>query len=80
MNLHLVNIVNRSMGPDVWAYLHSNVDDYENDRVLVLHCERAKAPVYVKEGNSQHFYVRTGPSTTELPVGYVTDYIKQRFG
>ena len=80
MNLHLVNIVNRRMGPDVWAYLHSNVDDYEGDRVLVLHCERAKSPVYVKDDNGEHFYVRTGPSTTELPVGLVTDYIKQRFG
>ena len=80
MNLHLVNIVNRSMGPGVWAYLHSNVDEFEDDRVLVLHCDRAKSPVYVKEDNGAHFYVRTGPSTTELPVGYVTDYIKQRFG
>ena len=80
MNLHLVNIVNRSMGPGVWAYLHSNLDDYEDGRVLVLHCEKARAPVYVKEDSSEHFYVRTGPSTTELPVGYVADYIKQRFG
>lgn len=80
MNLHLVNLVNRSMGPGVWAYLHSNVDDYEDDRVLVLHCEKAKSPVYVKENNSEHFYVRTGPSTTELPVGLVSEYVKQRFG
>ena len=80
MNLHLVNIVNRSLGPSVWAYLHSNMDDYEDDRVLVLHCEKAKSPVYVKEDNGKHFYVRTGPSTTELPIEFVTEYIMQRFG
>ena len=80
MGLHLVNIVNRSMGADVWAFMHANFDDFEDGRVLVVRCEKAPAPVYVNDGNEEHFYVRTGPSTTELPVSLALKYISRRFG
>ena len=80
MHLHLVNIVNSSIGAPVWAYMHANLDDLEDGRVLVVRCEKARAPVYVKDGSAERFYVRTGPSTTELPVGKAFEYIRQRFG
>ena len=79
MGLHLVNIVKRSMGPIVWASMHANFDDYEDDRVLVVHCKKSSSPVYVTDSDAQHFYIRTGPSTTELSVGQAHEYIKQRF-
>ena len=79
MHQHLVNIVDRSMDALVWAYLHANFDDYEEGRVLVVRCEKAKAPVYVKDGKDQRFYVRQGPSTRELPVGDAHQYISHRF-
>lgn len=80
MGLHLVNIVNRSIGADVWGFMHANFDDFEDGRVLAVRCEKAPAPVYVKDGNAERFYVRTGPSTTELPVSMAMKYITQRFG
>ena len=79
MSLHLVNIVNRSMGANVWAFMHANFDDFEGGRVLVVRCDKAHAPVYVNDGSGELFYVRTGPSTTELPVRLALDYISQRF-
>ena len=33
----------------------------------------------VKDGEIERFYVRTGPSTTELTASQTQDYIKQRF-
>ncbi len=80
MGLHLVNIVNRSIGPDVWAFMHANFDDLDEGRVLAVRCDKAPDPVYVRDGNTERFYVRTGPSTTELPVRVAMKYIAQRFG
>ena len=79
MSLHLVNIVNRSMGPNAWASIHANFNDYEDDRVLVVRCKKSSSPIYVTDSDAQHFYIRTGPSTTELSVSQAHDYIKQRF-
>ena len=79
MTLHLVNIVNRSIGPNAWAYMHPNFDDFEGGRVLAVRCEKARVPIYVRDGNSQHFFIRTGPSTTELSLESALEYINQRF-
>ena len=79
MALHLTNIVNERMGANVWAYLHANFEDLEDDRVLVVRCEKSSAPIYVKDGNTERFFVRTGPATTELPVSSATEYIQRHF-
>ena len=79
MGLHLTNIVNQSMGESVWAYLHTNFDDYNDGRVLVVRCERARAAVYVEHSGETRFYVRTGPSTTQLSVDQAMKYINGRF-
>lgn len=79
MSLHLVDIVNSSMGEKVWIALHVNFDDYEGMRVMVVHCQRSPFPVYVKDGNTDRFYVRTGPATNELSGDQMVNYIKHRF-
>ena len=79
MSLHLDNIVNSRIGPVAAAYMHANFDDFEDGRVLTVRCERARSPVYVKNGNTYHFFIRSGPSTRELSVKDANDYINQRF-
>ena len=80
MSLHLVNMVNEQMGPTAMTMIHTSFDDYEDARVLVASCQRSPTEVYLKEGQVQRFYVRTGPSATEVTGGAMVDYIHQRFG
>jgi len=79
MSLHLVNIVKDRMGPGVMTAMNTHFDDYENNRVMIIRCKRSSNPVYVKDENVERFYIRTGPSTTELTLSQAQSYIKQRF-
>lgn len=79
MYLHLVNIVNRSMGKRAWGAMHVIFDDYKGARVMVVRCEQSPAPIFLKDGNTNRFYVRTGPATEEMSVEEAVDYIKHRF-
>ena len=79
MNLHLVNIVKSRMGIPAMTTLHVNFDDHDDCRVMVVKCRKALTPVFVKDGDTERFYIRTGPSTTELSPSQTQDYIKQRF-
>ena len=80
MSLHLVNIVKSRMGILAMPALHVHFDDYNDSRVMVVQCQTAPTPVFVKDGDTERFYLRTGPSTTELSPSQTQDYIKQRFG
>lgn len=79
MGLHLVNLVNGKMGPQTMTFMHIRFDEFENRRVMAIECHRSSKPVFVKEGESEHFYIRTGPSTTQLTPTQTLEYIKHRW-
>lgn len=79
MSLHLVNIVKSRMGPQAMTFMHLHFEDFEDSRVMAVKCNKAAAAVFVKDEDIERFYVRTGPSTTELSTSETHEYIKQRF-
>ena len=78
--LHLVNLIRDRIGPHQMMFVHPHFEDFEDKRVLVVECQPSQSPVYVKDGNGERFYIRTGPSTTDLTASLMAPYIKQRFG
>lgn len=74
--LHLVNIVNSRIGPEAMLEMHAHFEDYKGVRVLVVACPRSPKPVYVSDGNTDRFYVRTGPSSRELTAKETVSYVK----
>jgi hypothetical protein len=80
MALHLVNIIKSRMGVQAMANIHLHFEDYKDGRVLVAKTEKISSPVFVIDPeNKERFYIRTGPSTTELTPSQTQEYIKQRF-
>jgi len=79
MGLHLVNLLKDRIGGHHALNVHPKFDDFGNGRALVIDCQPAKAPAYVKDGTSERFFVRYGPSTQELPGSQAQEFIKQRF-
>jgi hypothetical protein len=79
MSLHLVNIIKTRMGIQALTNLHAHFDDQEDCRVMVVKCRKSPKPVFLKDGEAERFYIRTGPSTTELSASQTQEYIKQRF-
>jgi len=79
MGLHLVNIVKSRMGIQAMTSLHAHFDDHDDCRVMVVKCRRAPSPVFVKDGETERFYIRTGPSTTELSASQTQEYVKRNF-
>ena len=80
MNLHLVHLIRDRIGPQHMMYIHPRFDDYDGTRVLMVECQRGRDPVYVKDGNSERFYIRTGAATSELSASQMQQFIRRRFG
>ena len=79
MNLHLINLIKDNLGVEVLTEVHFHFEDYDSQRVMVVQCGKAPDAVFVKDGNLERFYIRTGPSTTELSAKQAQDYIKKNF-
>jgi hypothetical protein len=79
MNQHLVNLIRDRIGPQQMLFMHPRFEDYENARVLVVDCKRSPMLVYVKDGNMEHFFIRTGAATNEFTGNQMQQFIKHRF-
>ena len=76
MSQHLAHVVNGRIGKKAWAAIQAEFKDVHGVRVLVVRCDRASSPVYVKGGV---FYIRTTTTTEELSVEDGHEYIKGHF-
>jgi len=79
MNLYLVDLLKSRVGAPAMLYIHPRFDDYQDERVLVVECQESKSPIFVKDGNIERFYIRTGAATTELSASQIQQFTKQRF-
>jgi predicted HTH transcriptional regulator len=78
-SLHLINLLKDRLGGQHAINVHPRFDDFEGARVLVVKCDKAKAPVFVADGQRERFFVRYGPSTQELLGAAAQAFIQQRF-
>lgn len=82
MGLHLVNLIKDRIGDVFLPYVHAHFDDQDDQRVLVVRCEKGPRAAFLKDttsGGQQRFFVRGGNATVELSGTGMTEYIQQRF-
>lgn len=60
-------------------YVHPRFEDFDGERVFAIECLPSRSPVFLRDGRDEHFYIRTGPSTTELQPSKAEQVIRQRF-
>ena len=79
MLLHLDNLIKERVGGQHILHIQPRFDEFEGKKVLVVDCKKGKAPVFVRDGNAEKFFVRAGASTMELSSSQTHEYVKQRF-
>jgi hypothetical protein len=79
MNLHLVNLIKDRLGPQHMLHIEPRFESVDGKRVLVVRCKPSNMPVFLKDGNTEQFFARTGAATTELLPSQIQAYIQQRF-
>jgi len=78
-NLHLTNLIKQNIGKE-----NLNLISIENlkikDKFLTrIYCKPSKKPIFIKQNQLEEFYIRTGPSTTQITGNEFLEYIKKRF-
>lgn len=76
--LHFKNLINQHIGAELSRHLQFAIVRMEDKQVGVVSCARSSEPAYLKTGKSEAFYIRSGPSSDELPVSKVVAYLRIR--
>lgn len=77
--LHLDNLIKKSLGQPVYVCLNIECDEINGGRILAVECKPSDKPVFLKNGDSEEFYIRAGASSPAVPPSHAHEYIQQRF-
>ena len=77
--LHLINLIRDKIGVQHMRFIKITFEEINSKQIVRADCKRGVVPAYLKKGNTELFYIRSGPSTTELPTSEIHDYVADRF-
>lgn len=77
--LHFANLVNGRIGKRFADVIHWALETVGDKKVLRIDCDKGSSPVFLKTGEQEEFFIRTGPSTVQLTASEVLDYSRRRF-
>ena len=77
--LHFTNLINNKFGKQFTDYISWDMREVQGKQVFRIDCRRSPAPVFLKLGERDELYIRSGPSTVLLSSREVLEYSKNHF-
>ena len=78
MNLHFTHMISNGIGDEFLPYIWFALVDIEGKTIMVVNCDKCKKPVFFKDGKTEEFYVRSGPSSIVLTGKSLVNYVSNR--
>lgn len=79
MNLHLTHMISSKIGDEFFPYISFRLIDMEDGKAIIrVDCSKCKKPVFLKDGKTEEFYVRSGPSSVELIGSNLVNYVNNK--
>jgi hypothetical protein len=76
--LHVKNLINQHIGAEFSRHIDCNLQIVNGKTIVVITCEKATDPVFLKVGKNEDFFIRSGPSSIRLSMSKMVQYLKQR--
>jgi CRP-like cAMP-binding protein len=77
--LHLTQMINDRLGKHFMQFVNCSVEPLESRKIMRIDVLPSNLPAFLVNNNEEYFYVRTGPSTTDLKPSQIYEYINNRF-
>lgn len=77
--LHLTNLIRDRIGVQHMRFIKIRFEEIDSKKVVRIDCKRGVVPAYCKKDNTELFYIRSGPSTSEVPASEIHSYVSNRF-
>jgi len=76
--LHIQNLISEHVGVEHLSYVRFQLLSIEDKKILVIQCIPLKRIMLLKSSGKEQFNVRSGPSSIELPMSKVLEYMNDR--
>jgi predicted HTH transcriptional regulator len=78
--LHLWTLIKTCIGQEVVEWVKTSLQKFGDKTVCRVHCKSAKKPVFLNQkGFEEAFFIRVGPSSSNLEISSALKYIQHHF-
>jgi len=78
--LHLWTLIKTCMGQEVVEWVKTSLQKFGDKTVCRVNCGKAKKPIFLNQkGFDEAFFIRVGPSSSNLEISSALKYIEQHF-
>lgn len=78
--LHLNNLITSQIGKEFLPFINYSFVDIDGRPIMRVVCQESDRPVFLTEGKTDTFFVRSGPSTIDLHGMDLLYYANHNFG
>ncbi len=75
----LTNLLLNNLGKDTAALISITFQELDGKDIAKVDVKRSTKPLFVKDANGEHLYIRAGNSTRQLNARETVDYVKLRW-
>ena len=75
--LHIQNLVRQHIGLEFIPYIRIRLQEFLTVKIVVIETERCMKPAFLISGEKEQFFIRSGPSSVELPASKIISYLKE---
>ncbi len=79
LNLHMTHLIANQIGNDFLHFISFRLVDYKGKGVMRVVCNKSDMPVFLVDGKTETFFVRSGPSSIDLDGTNLLNYASTRF-
>ena len=76
--LHVKNLIHEHIGSEFARDIDCRLNVIEGKTVVSLTCRKSEHPIFLRVGQNESFFIRSGPSTTKLSMSKMVAYLNQR--
>jgi hypothetical protein len=78
--LHITNIIKTKFGKKFFHLINFRFIDVDKKTILIIECQKSEIPVFIRSPtDEEEFFIRTGPSSTQIKGSELIDYIEKNF-
>jgi hypothetical protein len=77
--LHLTHLINNKLGKHAKALIDIKTIEIKDRNIARIDCTKSKTPIFLKQGETEEFFIRLGPQSQELKGSDLINYTNKRF-
>lgn len=75
---HIDSLISTHIGLEFSRYIHFAIVEVDGLKVVEIRARVSKNPAFLKKGDSEEFFIRTGPASRKLKPSQIIKYLQSR--